>query len=168
MLTHRARRGALPLRMRPSFPRQRPPRELTRFLMTGAATACGTFALMTLLVAVAELQPQVALALTNICALAVNFTLSRQWVWVHESGYAHRFSVQGRRYVLVAVCAYATTALVLATLPPVFDVRPLVVYFPAALVIACATFVTCQIWVFRSHAPRLLLLLSRRSQEARD
>jgi hypothetical protein len=52
-MTRRAQRGALLLRMSPSFPRQRLPRELTRFLVTGAATASGTFALMTLLVAVA-------------------------------------------------------------------------------------------------------------------
>jgi putative flippase GtrA len=151
-----------------SGPGSRPglPREVTRYLVTGCATASGAFLLMTVLVAVVDLPAQLALALTYSSMLALNFTLSRQWVWVHESGYTHHLSAQGRRYLVVAVSGYAITALALATLPGLLDVRPLVVYFPTTLVVASASFVCSQIWVFRSRVPRLLVALRERLRDA--
>ena len=118
---------------------------------------------MTVFVAVAGLPTQIALVLTYGSMLVVNFTLSRQWVWVHESGYTHRLSGQGRRYLVVSASGYALTALALATLPGWFDVRPLVVYFPTTLLVAVLAFICSQVWVFRSRAPRLLLALVDRS-----
>jgi putative flippase GtrA len=145
--------------------RPRLPREITRFLITGGTTASGAFILMTVLVAVLGMHAQIALAITYLSMLALNFTLSRQWVWVHESGYTHHLSAQGRRYLVVAVSGYAITALALATLPGWLDVRLLLVYFPTALVVAGGSFVCSQIWVFRSRVPRLLLALRRRSHD---
>lgn len=146
--------------------RPRLPREFRRFLVTGATTAGGAFLLMTVLVARLDVPGQLALAITYTSMLVLNFTLSRQWVWVHESGYAHHLTAQGRRYLTVALCGYLVTALALATLPGWLDVRLLLVYFPTAFVVACANFVLSQIWVFRSRMPRLLLALRRGSQDA--
>ena len=149
-----------------SKPRPRLPQELRRFLITGATTAGGAFLLMTVLVAGLDFPGQLALAITYSSMLVLNFTLSRQWVWVHESGYAHHLTAQGRRYLTVALCGYLVTALALATLPGLLDVRLLLVYFPTALVVACANFVLSQIWVFRARVPRLLLALRRDSHDA--
>ena len=147
-------------------PHLRLPREFARYLVTGVTTAIGAFALMTILIAAVGLAAQIALAITYSSMLAVNFTLSRQWVWVHESGYAHHLTAQGRRYLVVAVSGYAVTALALATLPRLLDARPLVVYFPTTLVVAGASFVCSQVWVFRSRTPRLLLALRQRWRDA--
>jgi putative flippase GtrA len=146
-------------------PRPRLPQEFKRFLITGATTAGGAFVLMSVLVAELDVPGQLALAITYTSMLALNFTLSRQWVWVHESGYAHHLTAQGRRYLTVALCGYLATALALATLPGLLDVRLLLVYFPTAAVVACANFVFSQIWVFRSRVPRLLLALRRDSRD---
>jgi len=145
--------------------RPRIPREVARFLITGGATASCAFILMTVFVAELGVPAQVALAMTYAVILSLNFTLSRQWVWAHESGYTHHLSAQGRRYLVVALSGYAITAVALATLPKLLDVRLLLVYFPTALLVAAASFVISQLWVFRSRAPRLLLNLRRRSHD---
>jgi putative flippase GtrA len=166
-------RGAVRRRWAPGrlmAPRVRPrvPRELKRYLISGCVTAGGSFLLMTVFVAAVGLPTQIALALTYGLMLVVNFTMSRQWVWVHESGYTHRLSAQGRRYLVVSASGYALTALALATLPEALDVRPLVVYFPTTLVVAILSFICSQVWVFRSRMPRLLLALLARSRHVDD
>ena len=52
---------------------------------------------------------QAALAISFVIALALHFTLNRQWVFTHDSGYALHFSRQGLRYLLAAGLSYAGT-----------------------------------------------------------
>ena len=74
---------------------------LSKFALTGALVAGTHLGLVTGMV-LGGVPIQLALALAYIVALAMHFTLNRQWVFRHESGYALHFSAQGVRYLVAA------------------------------------------------------------------
>ena len=128
------------------------PRIMSKFVLTGALVGCTHPALVSLMV-LAGVPIQAALALAYSVALAVHFTLNRQWVFAQDSGYALHFSRQGLRYLLIAATSYAVTAVSVAVLPDLLGIPELAVFFMAAIAMACVSFVLLNFWVFRRAEP---------------
>lgn len=124
---------------------------LSKFAFTGALVAGTHLGLVTGMV-LGGLPIQVALIIAYIIAIAMHFTLNRQWVFRHESGYALRFSAQGVRYLVAAVFSYGMTAIGVAVLPAAFGIPDLAAFFVMTAVMACVTFAILHLWVFRTHA----------------
>ena len=121
-----------------------------RFVFSGTVVAACQFTAMTLFVSVAGLPAQVSLVLAYALALALHFTLNRQFVFASRQGYALHLSAQGRRYVLVALLSYAVTAAAVAVVPPLLNTSPLVAFYAAAAAQAVIVFLLLRHWVFRS------------------
>jgi putative flippase GtrA len=125
---------------------------MSKFVLTGALVGGTHLALVTLMV-LAGVPIQAALALAYLVALAVHFTLNRQWVFAEHSGYALHFSRQGVRYLLIAGLSYAGTAISVAVLPGLLDIPQLAAFFMAAIAMAGVSFVLLNFWVFRRAEP---------------
>jgi putative flippase GtrA len=124
---------------------------LSKFAFTGALVAIthlGLVSGMTL----GGVPIQIALALAFLVAIAMHFTLNRQWVFRHESGYALRFSSQGLRYLAAAALSYACTAIGVAVLPDALGIPQLAAFFLMTGIMACITFAILHLWVFHTHA----------------
>ena len=120
---------------------------MSKFVVTGALVGATHLGLVSLMV-VGGVPIQVALALAFVIALAVHFTLNRQWVFSVDAGYALHFSRQGLRYLATAVVSYACTAIAVAVLPGVTGLPELAAFFIAAGAMACFSFVALSVWVF--------------------
>jgi putative flippase GtrA len=123
------------------------PMIISKFALTGVlvgATHLGLVSVMALL----GVPIQVALAIAFILALSLHFTLNRQWVFAGGSGYALHFSQQGRRYLATAALSYVCTAIAVAVLPGILGLPELAVFFLAAGVMACVSFLLLSVWVF--------------------
>jgi putative flippase GtrA len=125
--------------------------QVARFVLSGGVVAACSFLTMTVLVVWLELSAQVALALAYLTALAVHFTLNRQFVFAADSGYALHLSAQGIRYLIVAACSYATTAAAVGFLPERLETSPLIVFYGATAVLAVISFVVLRSWVFHGR-----------------
>lgn len=126
------------------------PAVISRFAVTGALVGGSHLALVTVAV-LAGVPIQLALALSFIVALAMHFTLNRQWVFVADAGYALHLTRQGLRYLAVAATSYAGTSTAVASLPDVLGVHELVVLFLATAAMACFSFAALNLWVFRTE-----------------
>lgn len=124
---------------------------LTKFALTGGLVAATHIGLVTGMV-LGGVPIQVALVLAFIVAIAMHFTLNRQWVFRHESGYRLRFSAQGVRYLASAALSYACTAIGVAVLPDALGIPELAAFFLMTAVMACVTFALLHLWVFHTHA----------------
>jgi putative flippase GtrA len=125
------------------------PAVVSKFALTGAVVGATHLGLVTVL-ALAGLPIQAALAISFVVALALHFTLNRQWVFAQDSGYALHLSRQGLRYLLAAALSYAGTAISVAVLPDVLGIPELAVFFLAAGVMACISFTILHLWVFHA------------------
>jgi putative flippase GtrA len=123
-----------------------------RFVLSGVAVAICHFSVATLLIAGLDVSPQPALVAAYGTALALHFTLNRQFVFADHHGYALRLSSQGARYLISAGCSYAITAVSVAILPSMLGVSPLVVFYCVAGAQAVLTFLVLRFWVFRPAA----------------
>jgi putative flippase GtrA len=123
-----------------------------RFILSGAAVAICHFSVATLLIAGLDVSPQPALVAAYGTAIALHFTLNRQFVFTDPQGYALRLSHQGVRYLVLAGCSYAITAVSVAILPGVVGLSPLVVFYCVAGGQAVLTFLVLRHWVFRPAA----------------
>jgi putative flippase GtrA len=113
-------RRAVALRRHPTVQR------LGRFALSGIVVQVVYAALMAVLLLALGLPRQGALALSYVGALAVHFSLNRQFVFASSDGYAHGLSSHGKRYLLTAVGVYGFTALGLAVVPEALGVAPYV------------------------------------------
>jgi putative flippase GtrA len=127
------------------------PAVLSKFALTGALVGAVHLGLVTVL-ALVGVPIQVALAVSFVLALALHFTLNRQWVFTHDSGYALHLSRQGLRYLVAAAISYAGTSIAVAVLPDALGIPELAAFFIAALAMACVSFTILHLWVF--HARR--------------
>ncbi len=122
---------------------------LGRFLMSGVAVQ-GVYALaMALLLVALDLPRQLALALSYLLALAVHFTLNRQFVFVRDEGYHLSLSGHGARYLVVAGVVYAVTAVALAVLPGALGIHPFLVWLIVTGTIGVLNFLLLSRVVFR-------------------
>jgi putative flippase GtrA len=121
-----------------------------RFGMSGGVVALVNLGAMTVLVAGFDTRPEIALLASYALALAVHFTLNRQWVFSSGRGYHLHLTAQGTRYIGCAVTIYGVTALALATLPHALGVPVLAVYYTASLVLSIANFFVLRTFVFRA------------------
>jgi len=128
------------------------PRIMSKFVLTGALVGGTHLGLVSLMV-LAGVPIQLALALGYVIALALHFTLNRQWVFAEDSGYALHFSRQGVRYLLIAGISYAGTAISVAILPGLLGIPQLAAFFMAAIAMAGVSFVLLNFWVFRRVEP---------------
>ena len=125
-----------------------------RFAVTGGIVAVAYFAVTSALVGLAGVPAQLAIALGYAATLTLHFTLNRRFVFVSQRGYAMRLSSQGARYVVVALCSYALTAVVVAAAGRA-NVPELAAGLLTPLVLAGISFVVLRTWVFAS-APAAL------------
>jgi putative flippase GtrA len=131
--------------------RRRMPRPAvaSKFAATGLVVGAVHLGLVSVLV-LAGMPIQIALAISFVVALALHFTLNRQWVFSADSGYALHFSRQGLRYLLAAGLSYAGTSIAVAVLPDVLGIPELAVFFLAAGAMACVSFTILHLWVFHA------------------
>jgi putative flippase GtrA len=132
-------------------PHIRRPVVLSKFVLTGALVGAAHLGLVSLMV-VGGVPIQAALAMAFVIALALHFTMNRQWVFASEGGYALHFTRQGARYLVTAVASYAVTATAVAVLPDATGLPELAVFFLAAGAMACVSFVLLNLWVFAPAA----------------
>jgi len=128
--------------------------QVTRFVLTGAFVAAVYFVVTTGLVVIAGAPTQLAVVVGYLCSLAVHFTANRHFVFASSDGYEHHLSAQGRRYILVALCSYTCTALLVALAERV-DLPELAVALVVPILFAALTFFTLRSWVFRAPAAKI-------------
>lgn len=131
--------------------RQTPPRTLLRFAFTGGIVALTQMSVMTVLVALLDFPAQPALIVAYLAALAVHFTMNRNFVFSSDAGYALHLSAQGIRYLALVLCGYSLTALSLAVLPGLLGLPQLAVYFMTVACLSLFSFLILQGWIF--HKP---------------
>jgi putative flippase GtrA len=125
-------------------------RQFARFLLSGGLVALVYLALMALFVTVAGLPSQAALALAYALALALHFSLNRQFVFGSRRHSLH-LARQGVRYLVLVAFGYGVTAVALALLPGPLGLPDLAVYFIVAGCLVPVNFFVMRAWVF--HAP---------------
>jgi putative flippase GtrA len=125
------------------------PTVLSRFALTGVLVAVVHYSAVTAL-ALAGTPIQAAVAIGFVLAVCTHFTLNRQWVFSSDEGYALHISHQGARYLVVAACSYAATAIGVAVLPDALGIPDLAAFFLVSAVMACVGFVVLRLWVFRA------------------
>lgn len=123
-----------------------------RFAIAGGVVALVYTASTLLLAHVAGLAFELALAIGFAFALATHFTLQRFFVWVHHSDFALSFAPQVRRYLAVAACQYALTALSTALLPSILHVATTWIYLATVVMVSAATFFVLRHVVFHAEA----------------
>jgi putative flippase GtrA len=122
-----------------------------RFALAGVVVGLIYLAVTTVLADVAGLPFQVALLCGFGTALCVHFTLQRRFVWVNDSEFAHGFSKQIGRYLLVTGTQYVVTVAATSILPGVIGVSVTLVYYATVLAIASVNFVLFRSKVFNSR-----------------
>jgi putative flippase GtrA len=125
------------------------PAVVSKFALTGLLVGATHLGLVTVLV-IGGVPIQAALAIGFVVAVTMHFTLNRQWVFAHDSGYALHLTGQGLRYLLAAGLSYAGTSIAVAVLPDVLGIPQLAVFFLAAGVMACISFTILHLWVFHA------------------
>jgi len=121
----------------------------SRFVLAGGFVAV-VYVATTSLLHVAGLAFEVALAVGFCTALATHFTLQRQFVWKHASGFALPVGGQAIRYLTLAGVQYGVTAGVTATVPRAIGVPTEVVYLAVAATISITNFLLFRGRVFHA------------------
>lgn len=124
---------------------------LARFAVSGASVAAVHLGVVTVLT-LAGMPIQAALAIGYALALALHFTLNRNWVFVTEHGFARGLSAQGARYLCVSLASYGATAAALAVLPGALGVPELAVFLVVTVALGLVGFLVMRSWVFRASA----------------
>jgi putative flippase GtrA len=127
-----------------------------RFALTGALVTVVYLVVTSLLAVVVGLPFEVALPIGFGVAIALHFTLQRQFVWMHREQFALPFGHQAARYLLAAGVQYSITALATWRLPSVLGVAPEVVYLFTVPVVAVLNFLVFRHVIFHagSSGPR--------------
>ena len=125
---------------------------LARFALSGSAVAIVHLGAVTAL-SLMGLPIQLALAIGFVLALALHFTLNRNWVFASRDGFARGLRAQGARYLCVALGSYGLTSLALAVLPDALGAPELAVFVTVTVGLGLVGFVVMRSWVFGSSAP---------------
>jgi putative flippase GtrA len=127
------------------------PRTLVRFAFTGAVVALLHISIMVTLVGLLDAPVQLSLLGAYCAAIALHFSMNRNLVFASDAGFALHLSVQGIRYLALALFSYGTTALSLAVLPDALDLPVLIVYLGTIACVSVVTFTVLQGLIF--HPP---------------
>ena len=123
-----------------------------RFVLAGGTVAFVYTASTLLLVHVAGLSFELALAIGFVLAIATHFTLQRFFVWVHHTEFALDLRPQISRY-LAAVRPYCTSAAAsVAVLPGALHVATTWVYLVTVAIVSTAMFFVLRHIVFHPGA----------------
>jgi putative flippase GtrA len=125
-----------------------PHHQAGRFVLSGGTVAVVYLGLGLVLSGPLGVPIQVAIPLSYVLSVALNYTLQRWFVFAHSSSFALSPHAQLLRYVQVGAVQYAFTALATGFLPGLLGVSEQVVYVVAALVAAVITFVLLRFVVF--------------------
>jgi putative flippase GtrA len=120
-----------------------------RFVLAGGFVAL-MYVATTSLLHLAGLAFEVALAIGFCTALATHFTLQRQFVWKHTSGFALPVEGQAIRYLALAGVQYGVTAGITATVPSAIGVPTEIVYLLVAGSISITNFLLFRGRVFHA------------------
>lgn len=122
--------------------------QLVRWGLAGGLVALLYLTVTTLLSQLAGLPFELALAIGFVCALMLHFTLQREFVWMHEAGFALRMGPQVRRYLLMAGTQYGITAASTALLPSALGVATELVYLATMAIVTTAGFLLMRFAIF--------------------
>jgi putative flippase GtrA len=119
-----------------------------RFALAGGIVALVYLTTTTVLADVASFPFQRALLIGFVAALCVHFTLQRFFVWIHHAEFALGVREQVGRYLLVAVCQYALTAISTSVLPGALGLPATLVYLGTVPPLTAVNFVVFRGKVF--------------------
>jgi putative flippase GtrA len=119
-----------------------------RFVLSGGTVAVVYLGLGLLLSGPLGVPIQIAIPVSYVLSVLLNYTLQRYFVFAHSTSFALSPQAQFLRYVQVGAVQYGFTALATAVLPGALDVSEQVVYVAAALVAAVLTFILLRFVVF--------------------
>ncbi len=119
-----------------------------RFVSVGAFTAAVYLGGTLLLNGALGVPIQISIAVAYALSLILHFTLQRLVVFNHGDSYALMTHHQAMRYLLVAACLYAFTAIGTAVIPEFTSLSARVAYVLAALTSMVISFTTLRAWVF--------------------
>jgi putative flippase GtrA len=125
-----------------------PRHQAARFVLSGGTVAVAYLGLGLLLSGPAGLPIQIAIPISYVLSVLLNYTLQRHFVFAHSEGFALSPKAQFLRYVQVGAVQYAFTALTTAVLPGPLGVSEQVVYVASALIAAVITFILLRFVVF--------------------
>lgn len=123
-----------------------------RFVLAGGTVAVVYTASTLILVHVAGLSFQLALAIGFALAIVTHFTLQRFFVWVHHTDFALDLRPQVSRYLAAALVQYGLTATSVAVLPGVLQVATTWVYLVTVVVVSTVMFFVLRHIVFHPGA----------------
>jgi len=92
-----------------------------------------------------------AIAVTYVLAIVLNFTLQRHFVFLDHDTFALGVRSQLVRYVGACVFNYGLTSIAVTTLPSVIGASQQVVFVGVVVVISLFTFTVLRGWIF--HTP---------------
>jgi putative flippase GtrA len=121
-----------------------------RFAVTGATVMLVYLGVTSFLSVLAGVPFQLALAIGFCVGLSVHFTLQRQFVWAHSSGFALPLRHQAGRYLLASVVQYGVTAASTALLPSLLGVATEIVYLGTVVVVVCTNFLVFRHGIFHA------------------
>jgi putative flippase GtrA len=125
-----------------------PHHQAARFVISGGTVAVVYLGLGLLLSGPVGMPIQIAIPISYVLSVLLNYTLQRHFVFAHSTSFALSPGAQFVRYVQVGVVQYAFTALTTAVLPGPLGVSEQLVYVVSALIAAVLTFILLRFVVF--------------------
>jgi putative flippase GtrA len=120
-----------------------------RYILVGGLAGLTYLLATTILVLVAGMQFEVALAIGYCFGIAVHFTLQRVFVWGHRPDFAFSIHHQVARYLAFVGMQYGVTAACTALFPRVLGLPTEVVYLVTVALLTGCNFVVYRHSVFR-------------------
>jgi putative flippase GtrA len=127
-----------------------PHHQVARFVLSGATVAVVYLGLGLLLSGPVGMPIQLAIPISYVLSVLLNYTLQRHFVFAHSQAFALAPQSQFIRYVQIGAVQYAITALATAVLPGALGLSEQVVYVAVALIAAAITFVLLRFVVFHA------------------
>lgn len=128
-----------------------PVQQAGRFLVAGGLGAVVNFGTTALLLDVAGLGVQPAVALAYLVTIATHFTLQRLFVFAGQGEFALSLGAQVRRYAAIAAVQYPLTAGIVA-LFVAGGLSDLAAVFATAVIVTPVTFVLMRTRLFHAAA----------------
>jgi putative flippase GtrA len=127
-----------------------PQHQAMRFVLSGSTVAAVYLGLGLLLSGPIGVPIQIAIPVSYVLSVLLNYMLQRHFVFAHSESFALAPQSQFIRYVQIGAVQYAITALATAVLPNVLGINEQIVYVAVALIAAAITFVLLRFVVFHS------------------
>jgi putative flippase GtrA len=122
--------------------------ETLRYAISGSFSTFAYIALTLIVAGPLDVPIQIAIPVSYVTALVLNFTLQRRFVFPTDEGFALGRGAQLRRYVPAVLIQYGITATSTAILPHLLGVPETDVYVVTVLVLAVIAFLTLRSLVF--------------------